>query len=99
MELMELSAAIVANNYNLFGHDGNAGVVGFSPGPTDIVPSEGLAAILNTTLANNGGPTRTHARVAGAARPLMPARMMLTVRRPTSVGSPPARAGLRHRCL
>ena len=55
---------IVANNYNLFGHDGDAGVLGFSLGPTDIVPSEGLGAILNTTLANNGGPTQTHALVA-----------------------------------
>jgi len=57
---------IVANNYNLFGHDGDAGVVGFSPGSTDLVPSEGLGAILNTTLANNGGPTRTHALVRGS---------------------------------
>ena len=41
-------------------------MVGFSPGSTDLVPSEGLGAILNTTLANNGGPTRTHALVRGS---------------------------------
>ena len=58
--------SVIANNYNLFGHDGDARVVGFNPGPTDLVPSEGLGAILNTTLANNGGPTQTHALVAGS---------------------------------
>ncbi len=60
------SGTVNADDFNLFGHNGNAGVVGFSPGPTDLVPSEGLGAILNTTLANNGGPTRTHALVAGS---------------------------------
>jgi Ca2+-binding RTX toxin-like protein len=50
----------VANNYNLFGHDGNAGVEGFDPGPTDIVPSAPLSAIL-LALADNGGATFTHA--------------------------------------
>jgi hypothetical protein len=57
---------VIANNFNLFGHDGNAGVEGVSPGPTDIVPTQSLSAILNTTLANNGGPTRTHALVGGS---------------------------------
>ena len=60
------SGTVNADNFNLFGHNGNAGVVGFSTGPTDLVPSEGLGAILNTTLANNGGPTRTHALVRGS---------------------------------
>jgi len=63
---VEGGGTIVANNYNLFGHDGDAGVVGFSPGLTDIVPNVPLSAILNTTLANNGGPTRTHALVRGS---------------------------------
>ena len=92
-------ATIVANNYNLFGHDGDAGVLGFSPGPTDIVPSEGLGAILNTTLANNGGPTRTHALVAGSpAIDASPddADCPATDQRGVT---PPARAGLRHRRL
>jgi hypothetical protein len=57
---------VIANNFNLFGHDGNAGVEGFSPGPTDIVPTQSLSAVLNTTFANNGGPTRTHALVGGS---------------------------------
>ena len=50
---------------NLFGTNGNAGVSGFSPGPTDIVPSVPLAQILGP-LKNNGGPTQTLALVAGS---------------------------------
>ncbi len=56
---------INANNFNLFGSNGNSGVTGFAPGPTDIVPSVPLANILGP-LQNNGGPTQTHALVAGS---------------------------------
>lgn len=59
-------ATVNADNFNVFGFSGNAGVSGFSPGATDIVPSVALAKVLNTTLANNGGPTRTHALVSGS---------------------------------
>jgi hypothetical protein len=63
---IENSGGIVnANNFNLFGTNGNAGIVGFTPGPTDIVPSVPLAQILGP-LQNNGGPTQTHALVAGS---------------------------------
>jgi hypothetical protein len=57
-----------ADNHNLFGVDGTAGVEGFSPGATDIVPPAGvqLADILDPTLAFNGGPTQTHALVLGS---------------------------------
>lgn len=54
------------NKQNLFGHSGNSGVVGLTPGATDIVPSVSLPAILNSALADNGGPTRTHALVANS---------------------------------
>jgi Ca2+-binding RTX toxin-like protein len=63
---------VTAGNFNLFGHDGSAGVAGFSPGntdipgATDIVPAQGLAAILNPTLTDNGGPTQTHALMRGS---------------------------------
>jgi hypothetical protein len=50
-----------AANFNLFGYSGDAGVEGFSPGPTDLVPQQSLDAILNINLASNGGPTQTHA--------------------------------------
>ena len=52
-----LRCRVTANNFNLFGTNGNAGVTGFTPGPTDIVPSVSLAQIL-APLKNNGGPTR-----------------------------------------
>jgi Putative Ig domain len=54
-----------ANNFNLFGTNGNAGVTGFTPGPTDIVPGVPLAQILGP-LQNNGGSTETHALIAGS---------------------------------
>jgi hypothetical protein len=57
------AGTVIANNLNLFGHDGVVGVTGFAPGPTDLVPSAPLAAILNPTLGDNGGPTKTHALV------------------------------------
>ncbi len=59
---------VTADNYNLFGTDGDAGVTGFTPGASDIVPAEGvqLSAILNPNLADNGGPTLTHALVTGS---------------------------------
>ena len=56
---------VTANNFNLFGADSNAGVTGFTPGPTDVVPGVPLAHILGP-LADNGGPTPTHALVAGS---------------------------------
>ena len=61
----DASSIVNANNFNLFGANGNAGVSGFTPGPTDIVPSVSLAQILGP-LQNNGGPTQTHALVAGS---------------------------------
>ena len=53
---------VTANNFNLFGTNGHAGVFGFTLGPTDIVPARGVqvAEILGP-LQNNGGPTQTHA--------------------------------------
>src|SRR5207248_3131225 len=60
------SGTVTANNSNLFGNDGNAGVVGFTPGATDVVPAEPLTAILDPMLADNGGPTQTHALVPGS---------------------------------
>jgi hypothetical protein len=62
------SGTVLADNHNLFGVNGTAGVEGFSPGATDIVPPQGiqLADILDPTLAFNGGPTQTHALVPGS---------------------------------
>jgi hypothetical protein len=59
------NSIVNANNFNLFGTNGNAGVSGFTPGPTDMVPGVSVAQILGP-LKNNGGPTQTHALVAGS---------------------------------
>jgi hypothetical protein len=57
---------VITNGFNLFGYDGSAGVAGFTPGVTDIVPAVPLSAILDSTLADNDGSTRTHALVTGS---------------------------------
>jgi len=62
---LENSSVVAASNFNIFGTNGNAGVTGFTPGPTDIVPSVSLAAIMGP-LQNNGGPTQTHALIAAS---------------------------------
>jgi hypothetical protein len=65
-EVDNLNGTLNANAFNLFGFNADAGVNGFAVGAADIVPAEPLAAILNATLAGNGGPTETHALVAGS---------------------------------
>ena len=61
------TAAVTADNFNLFGANGKAGVNGFTPGLTDIVPARGVRVgkILDR-LKDNGGPTRTHALKPGS---------------------------------
>ncbi len=59
------TATMVVNAFNVFGQSNNAGVSGFSPGATDIVPAVGLSAILSP-LGSNGGPTATHALPANS---------------------------------
>jgi hypothetical protein len=73
-EVYQYSGGVItANNFNLFGHSGlttaqalgGSGVILF--GGSDITATSNgtdptnLEDILNTTLANNGGPTLTHA--------------------------------------
>jgi hypothetical protein len=62
----DASAVIIANGFNLFGHDGDASIGGFVPGATDIVPAVPLTGILDAALADNGGPTKTHTLVTGS---------------------------------
>jgi hypothetical protein len=57
--------SIVADEFNVLGHDGDAGVTGFVPGSTDIVPNDSPEAIL-LPLADNGGGTKTHALAIGS---------------------------------
>ena len=72
------SGTVIAASYNVFGHSGETDAqaygtngVSFAPGSTDVnATSNGtntpIASILNTSLAANGGPTQTHALVAGS---------------------------------
>jgi hypothetical protein len=66
-EIVAAAAATVVNRnaFNVFGRTGKSGLVGFTPGATDVVPSVGLNAILSP-LADNGGPTQTHALPPGS---------------------------------
>jgi hypothetical protein len=59
---------VVVDSHNLFGVDGTAGVSGFSPSRTDVVPPAGvqLPDILEPTMALHGGRTQTHALVPGS---------------------------------
>jgi hypothetical protein len=62
-ECQYVNAISPTSSYNLFGVDGDNG--GCPAGATDIIPTAGMQIgdILNP-LADNGGPTRTHALVA-----------------------------------
>ena len=65
-EVHDSTGSSIVNAFNLFGYDGNAGLTGLNAGSKDIVPSSSLGAILDTQLRNNGGPTDTHALIAGS---------------------------------
>ena len=60
------NGTINAATFNLIGYGSDARSTNFTPSGSDIVPSQALAAILDTTLADNGGDTLTHALVAGS---------------------------------
>ncbi len=59
------AGSLIANNYNIFGYSDDPGG-NFQPGQIDLVPAEPLDAILNPNLADNGGPTYTHALPPGS---------------------------------
>jgi hypothetical protein len=68
------TGTINANNYNVFSHSGLTtaqAFFGFTPGTNDYNASSdasntALNSTLNTTLADNGGPTWTHALITGS---------------------------------
>ena len=60
-----LGGAVVADNFNILGVAGESGIHGFDPGPQDVVAAVPLQQII-TDLADNGGPTLTHALPAGS---------------------------------
>jgi hypothetical protein len=65
-EVRNVSGAVSANSYNVIGYGGDARSSGFTPGPNDIIPPGALDTVLDTALADNGGPTLTHALVSGS---------------------------------
>ncbi|WP_223787668.1 right-handed parallel beta-helix repeat-containing protein [Marinicella meishanensis] len=54
---------VTVDAYNIFGESSASGLTGVTPGATDIVPTEDANGILEANLADNGGPTPTHALV------------------------------------
>jgi hypothetical protein len=57
---------VTVDHFNLFGHSGDAGLIGMGPGVTDIVPPEPLPRIIKIELDDNGGTTLTHALPLGS---------------------------------
>lgn len=57
------SGAFTSGGNNLVGSGGNAGTVGITLQQSDLVPTEAVPDILQTALADNGGPTQTLALV------------------------------------
>jgi Ca2+-binding RTX toxin-like protein len=64
---VKADTVVHANDFNVFGRSGDAGVAGFTPGSTDIVPNQPIGGIL-LPLTDNGGDfdTRTHALAIGS---------------------------------
>ena len=67
-EIDDFWGSLTIDEYDLFGFNGDDGIYFSVPGASDIVPGAGvtIAHILDTTLADNGGPTDTHNLVAGS---------------------------------
>jgi hypothetical protein len=57
--------SVSADDHNLFGHGGDPGLLGVTPGLSDLVPGKPLERIL-LALADNGGGTHTHALAIGS---------------------------------
>ena len=60
------AGTVHAADFNLFGLNGEAGVSGFSPGATDIIPSGPLSSILSPLARQRRANQETHALVAGS---------------------------------
>lgn len=66
-EVFHSTGSVVAN-FNLFGFNGNSGIVGFLPGANNVVPPAGVTIleILGALASNAPGTTQTHALIAGS---------------------------------
>ncbi|HMT20281.1 MAG TPA: choice-of-anchor Q domain-containing protein, partial [Promineifilum sp.] len=61
----QCAAAVTTDAFNVFGRGGDSGTAGFTPGPSGVVPTGGLSAILSPA-AGNGGPTPNLSPPAGS---------------------------------
>jgi hypothetical protein len=84
-ELYRQAGTVTLDDDNVFGFDGDPGLVGVSAGATDVVPASDvlLNSILTSTLAFNGGPTKTLNLVSGspALNQILPANCTSTDQR------------------
>ena len=64
--VFNVNAGTISTSNSLFGQSGNAGILGFTPAASDIVPSVPITQIVSTSLGNNGGSTPTLALLAGS---------------------------------
>ncbi len=68
----DCNGTITSNGYNVFGRDQNSQNCP-TGGTGDIIPTGAANTVINTSLANNGGSTQTHALVdGGPASDLVP---------------------------
>lgn len=65
-EIFNQGGTVYVDNYNVFGFGGDPRTGHFTPGPSDVVPAGPLDSLLDPLLADNGGPTLTHALVPGS---------------------------------
>lgn len=65
-EIDSTGGTVTVDDFNMIGVNGVANVGGVTIGASDIVPTESLTDIVDTTLADNGGPTLTHALPMGS---------------------------------
>lgn len=65
-EINSTGGSVTLNDYNIIGGNGVSNVVGVTIGASDIVPMESFSEIFDSPLADNGGPTPTHALADGS---------------------------------
>jgi parallel beta-helix repeat protein len=88
-----MTGVINADNFNIIGFGGNHGVVysvgSFTPGATDIVPTESLPKIIGPLKLNAPGATKTHALATNS-----PAIDAIPAADPGCVGTPTDQRGV-----
>ncbi len=76
-EIQYTTGSYTADAANVIGYGGSLRSTGFVKGASDVIPSGALNSVLSP-LADNGGPTQTHALPAGSAALDLIAPVILT---------------------